>query len=425
MTRETKIGLLVGLGFIVVFAVLLSHNGSAPTQFAQQPLSDPSPGPAQDNTPSTVVPPLGSSGSHESLLSPAEDDWAAGGFAGGGVNGDLPAPREFEALGLMGAESNPPAPGNSDSNRTLEGTVTAALPRDPVVLEATPRVAPPVVDRPIPGARTGEPVASPLPEGTGESGFARGGGAEPTPPPDAAFANVVAPKPYTIKKGDTLIGIAQAMYNNASPKVITFVADANKGVIKDRHTLIEGQTIMVPPLPADMFETKVVSHEPAGRSLSEVGRKINDINVGGRRAPDVSRSDANQPPVARRNNSASSGRVELIPIGGTRQAEAAAPKAPDKIDAAESKDVKKDRATKPKKTSDKPAGRWYEVRSRDTFTSIAQRELGSSQRWTEIKSLNKDVDPAKIRPGMKLRLPGSSSSREPLSADASSRRAAA
>jgi len=28
MTRETKIGLLIGLGFIVVFAVLLSHTGS-------------------------------------------------------------------------------------------------------------------------------------------------------------------------------------------------------------------------------------------------------------------------------------------------------------------------------------------------------------------------------------------------------------
>ena len=27
MTRETKIGLLIGLGFIVVFALLLSHTG--------------------------------------------------------------------------------------------------------------------------------------------------------------------------------------------------------------------------------------------------------------------------------------------------------------------------------------------------------------------------------------------------------------
>jgi hypothetical protein len=32
MTRETtKIGLLVGLGFIIVFAVLLSHNGTGPS----------------------------------------------------------------------------------------------------------------------------------------------------------------------------------------------------------------------------------------------------------------------------------------------------------------------------------------------------------------------------------------------------------
>ena len=36
MTRETKIGLLMGLGFIVVFAVLLSHT----TDFGRPPVGD-------------------------------------------------------------------------------------------------------------------------------------------------------------------------------------------------------------------------------------------------------------------------------------------------------------------------------------------------------------------------------------------------
>ena len=52
-----------------------------------------------------------------------------------------------------------------------------------------------------------------------------------------------------------------------------------------------------------------------------------------------------------------------------------------------------------------PAGRSYEVRSGDTLSVIAQRELGTYKRWPEIRALNGDLDPARLRAGMKLRLP--------------------
>jgi nucleoid-associated protein YgaU len=38
MSRETKVGLLVGLGFIVVFSILLSHSGSAPVLTQNLPI---------------------------------------------------------------------------------------------------------------------------------------------------------------------------------------------------------------------------------------------------------------------------------------------------------------------------------------------------------------------------------------------------
>ena len=48
------------------------------------------------------------------------------------------------------------------------------------------------------------------------------------------------------------------------------------------------------------------------------------------------------------------------------------------------------------------------VRSGDTLSGIAKRELGAASRWPEIYNLNRAVigpDPDKIQPGMVLTLP--------------------
>ncbi len=51
--------------------------------------------------------------------------------------------------------------------------------------------------------------------------------------------------------------------------------------------------------------------------------------------------------------------------------------------------------------------RWYRVRSKDTLSRIAQRELGDEGRFGEIYTLNKDIirNKNRIKPGMKIRLP--------------------
>lgn len=53
-----------------------------------------------------------------------------------------------------------------------------------------------------------------------------------------------------------------------------------------------------------------------------------------------------------------------------------------------------------------PAGRTYVVKGGDTLSEIAQRELGSSRRWQEIVALNPGLDPARLRAGKELRMPG-------------------
>ncbi|MEO6710322.1 MAG: LysM peptidoglycan-binding domain-containing protein [Planctomycetota bacterium] len=56
--------------------------------------------------------------------------------------------------------------------------------------------------------------------------------------------------------------------------------------------------------------------------------------------------------------------------------------------------------------------RTYKVKNGDTLGSIAQHELGSAKRWTEIAALN-GVQPEKLNVGMTLRLPQGNASSEP------------
>lgn len=65
-------------------------------------------------------------------------------------------------------------------------------------------------------------------------------------------------------------------------------------------------------------------------------------------------------------------------------------------------------SSKPSAPSPRPAsgGRSYTVRSGDTLSRIAQRELGSSRRWRELVELNPGLDPARLLAGTKIRVPG-------------------
>ncbi len=49
--------------------------------------------------------------------------------------------------------------------------------------------------------------------------------------------------------------------------------------------------------------------------------------------------------------------------------------------------------------------RWYEVKPKDTLQTIARENLGSSQRWQEIKKLNPGLDPQKMKPGERIKVP--------------------
>lgn len=48
----------------------------------------------------------------------------------------------------------------------------------------------------------------------------------------------------------------------------------------------------------------------------------------------------------------------------------------------------------------------YTIQAGDTFSSIAQKLYGSERRWVDIAQANPTVDPARLRVGQVIRLPG-------------------
>lgn len=405
MTRETKIGLLVGLGFIVVFAVLLSHNGSGPSPTQQlSPIAQNSTDASRPARTPLTQSPVGTADAGSPALSPVLPPAPTGPELVDPIDGlavdtgdALPTPTAFDRTDVIarGASRFEAAPAEAQSmamgdRQALEEAV--AMARPPMMSLESSRVVPPVVTppEPEPEARAIQPQVSPAPDAAS--------GQDQATPSDRSGGEreaVVAapPKPYVVQKGDTLVKITREIYNNSSPKVIDFVVSANKGNIKDRNSLREGQTIVTPPLPPDMFEEQTMSVGRNSANMRTVQHLLDEIPVP-RRAPEGHSENS-----AERTGAVAEhvGRPSL-PLG---EHPGFIPVTIDK--SSETKTGKDDAPAKSGQAA--PGIRLYEVQPKDTFSSIAQRELGSSHRWVEIKQMNKDINPVKIRPGMKIRLP--------------------
>lgn len=99
----------------------------------------------------------------------------------------------------------------------------------------------------------------------------------PTPP---ARPEPVASKTYTVKKGDTLIGIAKAQYGDDSKWQL--ILDANRDKIASPEALPVGMKLAIPPFPTSGAPAPALAPAPAaqrthtvapGESLSSIANK--------------------------------------------------------------------------------------------------------------------------------------------------------
>lgn len=395
MTRETKIGLLIGLGFIVVFAVLLSHTGPVP-QAGDSRLAD-LPQPSRttpSSTLSTPQPLVPSTTAHSLLQPPAETGTSPDSTPAEGIENLFTAPEEgFATL---------PRPESLDLDLTARSGITITPSNDDeTTFGGIVRVAP----VPVPGVREELPAQTPEPEevavvqndapaipaATEESGSG-------TVQPVAAPA--VEVKEYVVRKGDSLVKIAKDQLGSSSPEMVDAIVKANADQIKDRHMVREGQKIRMPVLPAklrDMVEPVASvggprSPEPAPAAVSSDVKPVESVSA--------NRTSHTLPPIdASRSRGLDAIAEAINGKGGQRQAPRAIKAPKDAAAPTEVAGSRKDSSIA-RMASDR-----YVVQPSDTLMDIAKRELGSSNRWKEIEKLNKNIDPRKIRPGVELKMP--------------------
>lgn len=409
MTRETKIGLLIGLGFIVVFAVVLSHTGTigpAGGGLVLGPRTITIPGKVPQSAPHLASPPyvpadqvrparpIVSEAAGSPTSRPANriglgetPDTTNKLRSTDGNSGpenkiaELPLP-EPRGLARNRSPAGEPGPGATAWERALatvgrsEGDVSLAAANSPGSNLPTGRVAPqrqevitavqPVrVEPPQPTARPEPPTATPTPE-------AKPAGAPTdkakTAPPDRREAS----KEYIVQKGDTLRKIVKENYGTASTKVVEFFVASNKSRIKSKDTIIEGQKLVVPALPPEMFE-------------AAPNFDVSGVGGGARTVTSEELSRATLP---------GSGRERIAPVEVKKEL------------------ANNEPATTPAEKMRRMAERGgiagyrvCEIQANETLRSIAARELGSANQWNEIKKLNPDLDPKKLKPGTKIKVP--------------------
>jgi nucleoid-associated protein YgaU len=361
VARETKIGLVVGLGFIVCFAIILSNRGAARTPqltYLYRPEMDAlaSPSPSTAAEPERRARSLGGGATREREVNSAKrgDE----GFATRRQEVASAPPNDSSSTPLR---STTGAPEPLSAPFSASGETPPEMTRSPIASGGRTSQPPETVrgGAQSPSTWSGSPAITAAPQSptsalqASDAGRALrrlpDGGA---PAPGSLSASAVIECKHTVAKGDTLWKISEAYYGTKSRQIVDAIFEANRATLSDPERLELGQELALP----------VVSglSAPALRPAVTADR--------GARPPDAApaASETPQPPAQK------------------------PPKTPRN------------------RSEPSRGGRLYEVKPGDRYASIAQSQLGDRNRWKEIYELNKDQvpDPTKIRTGTKIRLPG-------------------
>jgi len=362
VTKETKIGLLVGLAFIILFAIILSEKGSS--NKIQSPAS------------LTIAK---APGADDSALGQSEEPLSNAGRLP--VGSELPSPIQPIQQKPTGLAMNPSPVGQAIP---AEGDPISPLPSSVVNRLNAPKITPSTIaedtgpletesmslTQALAAALDAPPQASPTPPVEDD--------ADPLPHRPAApsrksvqqaAATMKTIAIHTVRPGESLGKIAAHYYGRSTPARVNAIFNANRGTLKSIHSVRANDKLKIPQLDV----TQQIAFEP----VSHFAPQTITANRSTARETEVRIPipvDTSAAPVADR------GRSRLNAAGAT-----------------ESRQPQNRR----------PEFRWYRVRTRDTLSRIAKRELGDEGRFGEIYSLNKDIirNKNRIKPGMKIRLP--------------------
>jgi nucleoid-associated protein YgaU len=375
MARETKVGLLAGLAFIICFAVILANRGAkGPPGLANSFLPEGAlqlPKLVQRNQGATVDPlananrnrtgPASRPPVQRPSTNPALSNATTPQNPLLGVNepapptgAQLPPARNHEGTRLHQesalAQNTRPVevPSPKNVNAELERALTSSPGLDSV-LRSDPQVR---------MTATADPALSPGRVAHNETEIQG----------STKNQQVVEGTPYTVKVSDTLSSIASAHYGTRSKQAIETIFDANRSVLTDMDHVKLGTVLTIPKLPGMVAEK------------NQLAAKIE---------PDTKPAPAPD--------------AEKIADAKAKNPEKQSPKK----EAADKVPVKKVADTLAESDKNAKNFKWYQVKKNDRFASIARDQLGDAGRWQEVYELNKDKfpDPQKIREGVRIKLP--------------------
>ncbi len=225
MTRETKIGLLVGLAFIIVVGILLSDHMAATTELPQAPLETAersghgavvAPGETHSTeiarviTPNDVVPPAPVPTREELTARPPTGTIVIGGPTASNYNNAGPAVDPNRAA---------PTPGPSAYEQARAAELArAAAEHGETLVDGSNRTIP-------------------LPDNNNNT-------VRPTPPPAAG------PKMYVAQSGDNLNKIALKAMGSSTKATRDAILKANPKLAANPDMIIAGQSYVIPSAPA-------------------------------------------------------------------------------------------------------------------------------------------------------------------------------
>jgi len=346
MAKETKIGLLVGLAFIICFSVILTNRGRQETVSAQYldssllerawSASDTSRTASPPSSPTVAA-------DHRVRTSPPTTV--------GSPQPTLPHGHASAKPGVVGAaENKPPVPRAASSpemqsgggavaqNPSLSGLSSTTTHHAPTEFSPSPPRREQLMrelqnaTHQVPREQVAVPKAPAPAAGSPEQSALK----TQTPRLEAESDSRVAR--YTVVPKDTLSKIAHQFYSTRSSAVVDAIFNANRAVMEQPDALRVGVQIVLPVIPG--FDGPHGGKEP-------------------------------DPPA---------------PIRPSATPEP-------------------ERSAEPAKPA--PTFRWYQVKKDDRLVSIAREQLGNASRWREIFELNKDKfpDPQRIREGVRIKLP--------------------
>lgn len=359
MTRETKIGLLVGLAFIILIGILLSDHlavSNDPTQAplagvnqsVQQGVGSPVPTQYVSNVP---VVPDGATGAPRQPVTTQNELAPA------------PQPQVVQVYGTQQPAGNNgqsillvnPGPGSGSSNVQVG-------PAQPIAsVPSTDLNRVPVTFVPVnPGDQVPENLQHAVTFGDDTNVNLPGSvtpGNVPNPiDPTPVAALPAGTKQHVVKSGDSLSKIAAAYYGRGDKANIQRIIAANPALKKNPDMIVVGQTYIIPPAPGAAAPQSQVVQTPAPAPTT----------------PAIT-------PISPR---------DTVTVPTTVTQTPRAQQAADRHEASETI-------------------YYYTVKESDTLWKIAQVQLGDGAMSKSIRDLNKDVLNGSdvIRVGQKLRLP--------------------